>query len=224
MYKRIAGLGFALALLLGTAPLDAQVTLGLKAGVNVADLSSEDPTETFNTDTRSAIAFGGFAEFEMGDVFAFQPELLYSQKGAKVSEDGVDLTFKVNYVELPVLLKARVSPPASGVRPSFFVGPVFAFESKCEVEGTVDAMSATLDCDAFSEASEGEVDIQTKSMDLGVTLGAGIEIPAGGVVVVGDVRYTLGLTDVNDTPGEEDLDIKNRTWSMFAGIGFPVGL
>jgi hypothetical protein len=225
MHRRFLGLGFVLAFALGPAQLDAQgITIGLKAGVNVADLAIEEAGTSVSTDTRTVVALGPFVEFGLGGVLAVQPELLYSQKGASFSEPGIDLTFKLNYIEVPVLLKARLSPPGSPVRPSIYAGPVVGFESKCEVEGSAEGVSANIDCSEFVELSEGEVDLQTKSVDFGLALGAGLDIPAGPVVIVGDVRYTLGLTDVNDVTGASALDIKNRAWSVFAGVGIPLGL
>ncbi len=225
MHRRLLGLGFVLAFALGPAQLDAQgITIGLKAGVNIADLAIDESGTSVSTDTRTVVALGPFVEFELGGIFSVQPELLYSQKGASFSEPGIDLTFKLNYIEVPVLLKARLSPPGSPVRPSVYAGPVVGLESKCEVEGSAEGVSANIDCAEFAELSEGEVDIQTKSVDFGLALGFGVDIPAGPVVVVGDVRYTLGLTDVNDVTGASALDIKNRAWSVFAGVGIPLGL
>jgi hypothetical protein len=219
MYRRLVGFGFALALVAGAAQLPAQdITIGIKGGIIITDLAVDDPTDPSDLDTRTSFAVGPFLELGISDVFSIQPEVLYTQKGAKDTEDGVDLTIKLNYIEVPVLLKARLSPAGSAVRPSVYAGPVVAFESKCEVEGSDGGVSVTLDC-----VDEDGLGLETKSVDFGVALGAGISIPAGSVIVVGDARYTLGLSDINDTAGLEEVEIKNRTWSVFLGVGFPVG-
>ena len=205
--------------MLGAAQLPAQdITIGIKGGIIIADLAIDDAGTSEQTDTRSAFALGPFVEFGISDVFSVQPEVLYTQKGTKDTEDGIDLTFKLNYIEIPVLLKARISSAEGGVLPSVYAGPVFAFETKCEVEGSDGGVSATVECN-----DEELLGLETKSVDFGVALGAGVSIPAGSVVIVGDARYTLGLSDINDTAEFEELDVKNRTWSVLVGVGIPLG-
>ncbi|TFG62562.1 MAG: PorT family protein [Gemmatimonadales bacterium] len=218
MHRKHAGLGLALALMSGAAQLPAQdITIGLKGGIIIADLAIDDAGVSEQTGTRTAFAIGPFVEFGISDLFSVQPEVLYTQKGTKDTEDGIDLTFKLNYIEVPVLLKARLSSAGSTVLPSVYAGPVFAFESKCEVEGSDGGATVTVDCN-----DEELLGLETKSVDFGVALGAGISIPTGSVVIVGDVRYTLGLSDINDTAGFEELDVKNRTWAVLFGVGLPL--
>jgi hypothetical protein len=228
MHRRLAGLGFALALVLGATQLRAQeITVGIKGGINIADLEIDDPSGGEETDTRTVFGVGAYAEFGIGDVFAIQPEVLYAPKGATDQgevaepEEAVELTFKLNYIEVPLLLKARIPVKNSAVTPSLYVGPVVAFETKCEVEATNASLSVSASCDTIGEF--GEENIETKSVDFGIALGAGLAIPVGPVVLVGDVRYTLGLTDINDTAALDEVNIKNRVWSFSVGAGMPIG-
>jgi hypothetical protein len=221
MHRGFVGLGFALALVLGATQLRAQeITVGIKGGINIADLEIDNSEGGEETDSRTAFGFGAYAEFGIGDVFAIQPEVLYAPKGATDQEEDVKLTFRVNYIEVPLLLKARIPVKSSAMRPSLYVGPVIAFETKCEVEGEGGGITATADCDAISDFG-ADADIKTKSVDLGIALGGSLAIPAGPVILVGDVRYTLGLTNIDDTGIAEEV-VKNRVWSFSVGVGMPV--
>lgn len=147
-------------------------------------------------------------------MLAIRPEGLFSQKGASATEGGVDAELRLDYIEVPVLLLARV-PTDGAVRPVLFAGPVVSFEATCEVEASSGGTALTLDCDEFEEF------VQTKSTDFAAAFGGGLEIDAGGVVLLLDGRYTLGLSDLNGTPDSTE-EVKNRAWSVMGGVGFRV--
>lgn len=64
--------------------------------------------------------------------------------------------------------------------------------------------------------------VPVKSIDIGAMGGAGLSIATGGSLAVTlDVLYNLGLTTIDDTSDEDD--VKNRAWSIVAGVSFPVG-
>ncbi len=223
--RKLSLLGLAVVVgLLVTTDLMAQGTMiGGKAGFNVSDLKFDAaPGEVI--DTRTDFVGGGFVSFPISDFFAFQPEVLYTRKGAKINdvEDEVDLEAKVEYVEIPLLLVARLMDENSSARPIVYAGPAVSFETKCKIEGTADGISASADCDRLSEAGADE-DILTKGTDFGIIFGfgGGVEVNAGSAVIIIEGRYNVGLVDINDTsdPGE----IKNRAFSFMAGIGFPIG-
>ena len=52
------------------------------------------------------IGFGlAFAAIELSDTFFLQPEVFYTAKGCKFEYPGEDVTFILNYIEVPVLIK-----------------------------------------------------------------------------------------------------------------------
>ena len=78
------------------------VTFGAKAGVNFASLSGDDAD---GTDGRTSFHIGATAEFSLSDTFSIQPELLYSGQGFTTKQSGVDITGKMDYINLPVMAK-----------------------------------------------------------------------------------------------------------------------
>ncbi len=183
----------------------AQIKLGAKAGVNIADIGGSDADSLGSTETKAGFIGGGFAEFMIGNMFAIQPELLYSQKGVK--ETGGD-KIKIDYVEVPLLLKVNIPIEGSTVHPNVYVGPAVAFKASCKVEES----GVTEDCDT--------VGALITSTDFGVAFGGGVSFDVGGAEVGVDVRYTLGLRTVDDE--DDPFDIKNQVISIMGTVGFPL--
>lgn len=218
MTRKFLSIGLVTFLLLFVVSgLSAQDrVIGVKGGFNIADLDIEDE----DTDTRTGFVGGVYGKFGINEVFSIQPEVLFSQKGASETEAGTELEFMFDYIEIPVLLVYSFPVENSGFSPSLYVGPAVSFESKCEVEASEPGVSLTVDCDEVENVSDGEVVIDTKGTDFGLVFGGGIDITAGSAVLVFDVRYNYGLTDILD---EGDVEVKNRAFSIMGGIGFPIG-
>lgn len=100
--------------------LYAQVNVGLKAGLNLAN------TKNIGTGSNARLGFnaGLLAEFVINKKFIFQPEALYSVKGNKfqATELSSGGTLSLNYISVPLL---------AGYRPSenttIFLGPELNF-------------------------------------------------------------------------------------------------
>jgi hypothetical protein len=218
MARKLLSIGLTAFLLLfvvnGLAAQDK--VLGVKGGFNIADLDIENE----NTDTRTGFVGGVYGKFGINDVFSIQPEVLYSRKGASSTDEGVELDFILDYIEVPVLLVYNFPVETSAFSPSLYAGPAVSFEAKCEVEATEPGVSLTVDCEEVADVSDGEVVIETKGVDFGLVFGGGIDITAGSAVLVFDVRYNYGLTDIDDTGM---VEVKNRAFSIMGGIGFPIG-
>jgi len=96
----------------------AQVGLGVKGGLNFANVNVKDAAE--DPDSKTGYHFGAFAEIGMGGI-NLQPELLFSAKGS----DDLDLT----YLEVPILLKKNFAKVLN-----VHLGPQFGFLTSAEVE------------------------------------------------------------------------------------------
>ena len=81
----------------------AQLSIGPKAGINVSNLSGSSITDV---KTKALVGFhvGGYVAIRLGS-FVIQPELLYSTQGAKVEESTTTENLKINYFNIPVMLK-----------------------------------------------------------------------------------------------------------------------
>ena len=188
------------------------VSLGLQAGVDVADLAGSD--NEFAPHDRFGFIGGGFVKLSTPGRFALQLDVLYVQKGGEENTDNTPDTkpdqFFVNYLEFPLLFKVALS--TSGVRPELFVGPSVAFELSCTFDPFPGGESLPLDCADFG--------IETRSVDVGVAFGANLDIPLGSGFLVVDGRGIVGLSSIDAS--DADLDIRNRILALMVGYRFPL--
>jgi opacity protein-like surface antigen len=151
-------------------------------------------------ENRVAFAGGLFAGIRVTPSFLIQPEVLYTQKGARYEVAGEEAVIKLDYVEVPVLLKGRFG--SGGVKPSVFAGPAMAIKVSGKSE--------------FRGEEEDAEDV--KSTDFGVVFGAGLDFAVGSGAFTIDARYTLGLTTFVDVPDPDD--VKNGVWTFSVGYAF----
>lgn len=191
-------------------PGAAQSTLLARGGVNIASLGGDD---TAGIDSRTALRIEGAVVFDLAENIGVQVGGAYAQKGFSVSEQGIDVTFRLDYVEIPALIRFAI-PSAGALSPRFVAGPALAIKAGCDLRVQAEGVTVTVPC------SEGDVDVET--MDLGLMGGAGLSIAtAGSLSITLDVLYNLGLVGIVD-PGLGG-DYKNRAWSIVAGIAWPLG-
>lgn len=194
----------------GGPPPAQRAMIGPFGGVNFAKFGGEDVS---GVDTRTGFQLGLFASLPLGRIASIRPSVAYSQQGTKLDGgSGVTLTFKLNYIEVPVLLHLSAPLQGSGdIRPYIEAGPAIGFEASCKVEGSNGTQSTTLDCD------DDQLGLESKSTIFSVHFGAGVEISR---FFIG-ARYQLGLSSIDDTGGNSD--IKNRVIAIMAGYGFRLG-
>ncbi|MDH5173815.1 MAG: PorT family protein [Elusimicrobiota bacterium] len=216
--KRIIITIFAIVVVftLSSASVSAQgVTGGLKAGMNIANMHGDNVklAEELGIEFSSKIGLcaGGFITYTLNDMFAVQPEFLFSVKGAKgegeIEGEPTKITMRMNYLEIPVLAKLLIPTPGD-VRPSLFVGPSLAIKltGKSKLE---------------SAAGSEEADIEgLKSTDFGLVFGGGIDFALGRGKFTVDARYTLGLITTREPEEGEEIDIKNGVISLMVGYSF----
>jgi hypothetical protein len=211
-------------LLLTTPATSAELDLtiankGIKGGLALGSLRGDDIR---GSNVRETFAFGAFVNLALSEYFAFQPELLYSQKGADDYVVGYKQVVKLSYIEVPVLLKVYYRGEAD-VSPNLFFGPYIAFNVKASVE-------------TASAADNEEIDlINDKSVDYGLVFGAGTDWDVEHGILSLEVRYSMGLSDIfedtDDTTSSgilRDPDdmvtpltaVHNGSFMVLVGFGF----
>jgi hypothetical protein len=206
--KRNFFLTCTIIVLISTSGLGQSINTGVKVGLNSATIGGSDASGQSITSFNAGI----FATINVAGLLALQPELLYTLKGYKMNypvatEQGpipfgsVNVTGKISYLEIPVLLKLNTSS-LSIIRPNIFAGPEVAFK---------------LSGKATSGSPSSEQDLQNiNSTDFGIIVGAGININLPITTVMVDIRYDIGMRVLNSSPNPPD--IKNRVLTLNAGI------
>jgi hypothetical protein len=213
--------------LLAAAPLaQAQTTFGIKAGLNVANVTLDDDVEAdfeqagLELKPRLGLVAGVFADVALTPQLSFHPEVLFSQKGFTLSPESEDLDFtvtqQIDYVEVPLLLSYRFPIGQNGLGIGIEAGPTLAYKvstgTSCDGEGDIEDL-----CDSFDDEENEDDGIRDYDFGgaVGLTVGAG---PFG----VG-ARFTQGLTTIDDTEGqadEPDANVRNRVFSLTANYSF----
>ncbi len=173
----------------------AQVNFGAKAGVNFSDITGPD-VDSFNG--RTAFHVGFMAEIMFSDVFAVQPEIVYSAQGSDYEDPGDTGTAKVDFINIPIMAKYYVTEGLS-----LEAGPQVGILSSAKFE---------------YDGGEEDFKEDLKGIDIGVNFGLGYKLENG---LNFSARYNLGLTDMNDS---EELDggaeYKNSVIQISVGYFF----
>jgi hypothetical protein len=206
--KKLILLSYIILLAFLSQPLNAQVQIGVQAGLNLTDVNMELTEENFETAMRTRAIIGGILTYNFSPMLALQFEPAYVQKGALIdfpySEDGltadVELSVSANYLDLPILLK--VSLLDGPVKPYLLGGGSVALllgDAKIKVEkATINGQ----DVINMIPQEEREQVLDLKTTDYIVCFGGGVTIPLSLFELFIEGRYDLGLTDVYDVPDD----------------------
>lgn len=163
MRRTIPLAALAAALLL---PAVASAQLVLKGGLSFAN-ASESPYLP-DLKTKTGFAAGVSVGLPLGGV-QLRPELLYVQKGGKLTNDD----FELNELNIPVLLQLNL--PGVGLAPYLFGGPQAEYELTCK--------RADVDC------------VNTTSLRWGAVAGAGLRLGSSLSI---EGRYNWTLSELGD--------------------------
>ncbi|GAA4404867.1 porin family protein [Nibrella viscosa] len=176
------------------------VRAGIKGGFNASTLDLQNVNNR-----KEAYGFhaGVFAQIPAGDFFAIQPELLYTAKGASANYNVAFFqgrnTFRLNYLELPILATFKVGPSVE-----LQAGPYGAYllSANMNSEGTFGTGSQRLNTNDFNKFDlglAGGVNIYFGKAFLGLRYGQGlnrITNTEGARLFLGDARNAVGMVSI----------------------------
>jgi opacity protein-like surface antigen len=204
----IIALGF---LVVGQSFAQVKFNMGMKAGLNMGTVSYDpDPFGQGVTKSgRMGFAFGAEAEIGFADMFFISLQPRYIMKGNSFEQGTAKLTRSFNELEIPLILKIKFLKGT--VRPYSFVGPNIGLvmSAKDKYEGT---------------QNDGEVDIkdQISGSDFALDFGGGAEFwVAKTVAITGDVRYSMGLSNLIKNP-VGNATAKARGFQILFGALFSI--
>ena len=148
---------------------NAQVTFGVKAGLNISSWTGDDAD---GASSLTGFNAGGLVNIPISSMFSVQPEVTYSGEGVKF--DGGKYT--TNYINIPVLFQYN-NPSGFFAHVGPQIGILASAKSKPEGGGSTDAK------DAF------------KSTNFSAVIGAGYKLANG---LGFNARYNLGLANIID--------------------------
>ena len=153
-------------------------SFGLKGGYNLASVRNSEGNET---DQRQGFHVGFFGESNINNFLALQIEFTYSQEGYVIENSNFKLTQKIDYLNLPFMLKLYPTK-------TFYLeaGPQIGY-----------AISHKENIETFLGGSESNFD--PNSVDWGANVGLGFKTETG--LILG-ARYHYGLGKVYEDTNE----------------------
>lgn len=190
------------ALLISSVATFAQQPVGSfsiqpKVGLNIASLTKVD-----DSDPRFGLVAGAEFMYQASDMLGVSFGALYSMQGCKgkATENKVDCTLKLDYINVPVLANVYVAP---GFAVKLGLQPAFCINNK--IKGKSGGSSVEIDGD--------ELFLDENTFDLSMPIGLSYEF--SNFVIEG--RYNFGLTKAY-----KDVDSKNSVFQFTVGYKLPL--
>lgn len=202
--------------------LSLQAQVAVKAGVNFSNmLFEEDDTSIEDLAKNGATKFTAGVAFILpfSDAVALQPELLYTQKGAKSTytiaggEFTNDLTY--NYFDIPLLLRISLGDTHGEglgiyLNGGGYVG--YAFNGKSKSTSPLGEVESDISFDDNDDQ---------RRIDFGAAVGGGLTL--GNLFF--DLRYNHGINNILDDDANNNNDngfkkLQHRGLALTAGIIF----
>lgn len=210
------------------------IKLGVKGGINIASLSFDPDISTvllgMSNSNRTVLLVGGIFQLGLVGPVSLQVEPTYIQKGANIEGnnipfdvngqqfqlDNLKVSYKLEYLEVPVLIRVNIPLPA--IKPYAEVGPTIGFNLSSSFTTDI-----TYSGQSMSEDTDNKDN--TASTEFGLVFGAGVEysiIPL--VSIIFDGRYSLGLTDLSKGQTNTGQQQEQNSKIKSSGIQFTLGV
>jgi hypothetical protein len=178
---------------------DTERYYGLRLGMNVASTISESNAFDTNPRTGLVIGFAYGMQLSKHHPLWLEASLLYSEKGGKTHQDGDKVTYRLGYLQLPIVAKYGINMDDDLYLQPFFGGYLsVGITGKMKNYGT--------------RESESVFD-NMKRFDGGLRAGCGLEYK----MMYVEVGYDLGLANI----AKDEFDnTKTRCFFVNLGINF----
>ncbi|HRG34155.1 MAG: PorT family protein [Saprospiraceae bacterium] len=148
------------------------VNFGFKVGLNLADIVSDDNSET---SLNPGLNVGAIAHIHLKNNFALQPEITYSDQGAKFKSAGIESKLNLGYINIPVLFQ-------------------YMFDNGFRIQAGPQ-LGILINAKAKSNDVSVDVKDDLNVIDFAISAGLSYVHPPSGFGV--DARYNLGLVNLN---------------------------
>jgi len=211
MMRHVVGAVLILACgTIGVPQADAEdVYYGVLGGANFSTVVFTPDLE-FDWEDGTSLTGGAFLGVDLGESLSVETRVTFvrSSAGLVAAADGLRATgeAQVDYLSVPLL--ARVRLPGHAVAPFLVAGAELGFKTGAQLRATING--GTEDDPDFDES--------IASRHYSLSIGGGLEIPAGKITVILEGLYSHGLNDINEGPEVEQAKI--RGFRVTAGLRF----
>ncbi len=163
---------------------------------------------------KNGFAGGLVSILQLSRIFSLEADFLFVEKGSNQTitipgfpYGNIKVTYKLNYAEIPVLLRTHPFPAAK-VQFSTAIGPSISFLTSKRYSYRISVLGTE------------EKEIQgLPSTDFGIVFGSTLNIPANIVTLRIDYRYSMGFVDLTLPTGPGFPEIKLRNYGHYLMFG-----
>jgi len=203
MKQTITALALFLISIIYTNANSQSLALGIEGGINISNISS---TPSFTTNSRTGLIIGTLLDINVSKSITITPGLRYIMKGWSSTSNGITYTDKLNYFEVPALLKVKF--PLTEVKPYLVGGPVLGIMLSANEDQSNGTQTNTVDISNLAE-----------SIDFGLLFGGGLDFRVGVKTdLFVQAAYQLGLSNI--LKNSTTTTLKNNGIQITGGVKF----
>ncbi|GJM31788.1 MAG: hypothetical protein DHS20C18_07890 [Saprospiraceae bacterium] len=207
MRNRVFQFTALLAFLLFSGTAFSQIGFGPKVGVNFSNVTFDADNLDVDTKGKTDLSLGLVFELPIANFFLIQPEVTYLGRGYRVDFPVIgESTYNIAYIDVGALAKLRFGSESAL---TLGAGPFFSYA----VSGQIKDDNGKTDVD-FDNYKRSDFTLATA---LGFELGA-----RDALRFFGDIRYLIGLGDLNSDNNSIDYKSYNRVFNVNVGILIPL--
>jgi opacity protein-like surface antigen len=200
--KKICFIGILSILFMGTS--FAQTRIGVTAGLNVSNITGEEES----SDYKAGFQAGVVADFAITENFSIIPELLFSQRGFKGTEDSSTFSATLNYLQLPVNAAYKFDV-GSGSKLFIFAGPYIGYGVSASGKIKDNDTGVSVSAPVKFGSNENEI----KPFDFGIDVGVGYQYEK----IFFKLQFNPGFLNLNNGDGSSS---KNTNFAVSVGYFF----
>lgn len=172
----------AFFLLTYALPASAQIRLGAIGGLNFSTMEAAYDEEITG---RTVMGIGGVFSIGIFKNLRLKIEPMYLQKYAGIEATATQpaIDTELAFMECPILLKYSIGKT---VQPYIIAGPSFGYLLRSELKTSLAGLEAKADVEDI-----------LRHLDVGMSAGAGFDIPIGPATIFVECRYTWELINLN---------------------------
>lgn len=191
-----------LLILLLTFNLQAQVKIGLRAGVNFASLAGfSELGDNINKESFPRLSIMIPVEIPLAHKWVLQPEVGFTQRGFKVEGKAANYSemasFQLDYLDLNLLAKYMLS--GQSIKWGLMAGPSFNYGVRAKsISETNQNGQSQKEEETHTFGKDG-----LRKIDFGLQFGTFVQTPMAGGEFIVDARYHVGylnISTVNESP------------------------
>jgi len=186
-------------------------TFGIRGGLNLSDLLVKDNTQTYSSHIIPGIHIGATVGIPLsGESIVFEPGVFFNMKGSKDEDGGYTETLNLNYLDIPLNLKAVFG--SDKIKGYGAVGPYIGVGLSGKDKWSYPGNDSGSESIKWGNDAENDM---LKRFDFGIGIGAGViygNISAG-------ISYNLGLANISSDTSD-GTKVKNKVLQISFGYLF----